>query len=74
MKIEIDQSGRIEETNRDTILALPSDISFSIKINRRTKRKLLEYFRRQGKPRLFTIKVFSAGLYFLIAKYYKKSR
>lgn len=73
MKIEIDQSGRIEETNRDTILALSNDVNYSIRIHRRTKRKLLEDFRRQGKPKLFTVKVFTAGLYFLLNKHHKKS-
>src|SRR3989344_4762437 len=73
MKIEIDQSGRIEETNRDTVLALSNGVNYSIRIHRRTKRKLLEDFRKQGKPKLFTIKVFSAGVYFLIKDYINKT-
>ena len=73
MKIEVDQSGRIEETNRDTVLALSNGVNYSIRIHRRTKRKLLEDFRKQGKPKLFTIKVFSAGVYFLIKDYINKT-
>lgn len=65
-KIEIDQSGRIEETNRDTILAFSNGKSYSIKISAKIKRQLLEQFRLLGKPKLFALRTFSAGLYLLI--------
>ena len=72
MKIEIDQSGRIEETNRDTILAAANEkYQFSVKISGRTKRRLLEEFRQKGKPKIYTIRTFAAGLFYLIINYPK---
>jgi hypothetical protein len=65
-KIEIDQSGRIEETNRDTILAYSNGKSYSIIIPARTKRQLLEQFRILGKPKIFVLRVFASGIYLLI--------
>jgi len=46
MKIEIDQSGKIEETNVDTVIALSNGVKFSVRIHRRTKRRLQEEFRK----------------------------
>ena len=69
MRVEIDQSGRIEETNRDTVLALGNkDIFFSIRIPAKVKRQLKEIFRRQGKPRLFAIRTFAAAVVLLLRK------
>lgn len=69
MKIEIDQSGKIEETNKDTIIAFSNGINYSIRIHRRTKRKLQEDFRKKGIPKLFSMRTFSAGLSILIKDY-----
>lgn len=66
MKIYIDQSGKIEETNRDTILALSNHEQYSVKIHRRTKRRILEQFRLHGKPKLYTLRTFSAGVFLLL--------
>lgn len=66
MKIEIDQSGRIEETQRDTILAYADGKNYAIKIPARVKRQLQNDFRKIGKPKLFTYKTFAAGIYLLI--------
>lgn len=68
MKIEIDQSGKIEETSRDTILALSNGISYSIKISAKTKRKLQDLYRKIGEPRVFVINTFVVGLYLLIKR------
>lgn len=72
MKIQIDQSGKIEETNRDTILAFANHETYSIKIHRRTKRKILEQFRLRGKPKLYTLRTFSAGICLLLRDHPKK--
>ncbi|MBI3495520.1 hypothetical protein HY065_02745 [Candidatus Berkelbacteria bacterium] len=66
MKIYIDQSGKVEETNRDTILAFSNHETYAIKIHRRTKRRMLEQFRLYGKPKLFTLRTFSAGVFLLL--------
>ncbi len=68
MKVEIDQSGRIEETNRDTVVAFSNEKQFSIRIPARVKRQLLEAFRRRGKPGTFKYKTFALGVSVLIQK------
>ena len=68
MKIEIDQSGRIEETNRDTVIGFSNDRQFSVCIPARVKRQLLEVFRRRGKPKLFKYKVFALGIVILLRR------
>ena len=72
MQIEIDQSGKIEETNKDTIIAFSNGIKQSVRIHRRTKRRLQETFRTYGKPRLFRFRVFACGVYILIKNYLSK--
>lgn len=62
MKIEINQSNKIEQTNKDTIIGLANEETFMVLINRKTKRKLQEEFRKQGKPRLFVYRTFIAGV------------
>ena len=62
MRIKINQSNKIEQTNKDTIIGLSNKKSFTVLINRKIKRKLQEEFRKQGKPRLFVYRTFIAGV------------
>ena len=62
MRIEINQSNKVEQTNKDTIIGVSNKKSFTILISRKIKRKLQEEFRKQGKPRLFTYRTFVAGI------------
>ena len=39
MKIEINQSMKVEQTNKDTIIGLSNEKAFTILINRKIKRK-----------------------------------
>ena len=66
MNVEIDQSNKIEQTSKDTIIGLSNDRTFTILINRKIKRKLQEEFRKQGKPRLFVYRTFIAGTVLLL--------
>ena len=66
MRVEINQSNKIEQTNKDTILGLANEKTFTILISRKTKRKLQEEFRRQGKPRLFVYRIFIAGIVLML--------
>ena len=66
MKIEIDQSGKIEDTNRDTVIAYANGQSRSIIITGKTKRRLQETYRQTGQPRLFVIKTFSVAIFLLV--------
>jgi len=68
MKVEIDQSGRIEETNRDTIIAFSNEKQFSVQIPAKVKRQLLEAFRRWGKPKTFKYRTFALGVSILLQK------
>jgi hypothetical protein len=59
MRIEIDQSGKIENTSRHTFLACSNSIHSILKISAAEKRKLQKYFRKIGKPRLFVYMTFA---------------
>ena len=65
MRIEINQSNKIEQTNKDTIIGLSNERAFTVLIKRKIKRKLQEEFRKQGKPRLFIYRTFIAGVVLL---------
>ena len=66
MKIEIDQSIKIEQTSKDTIIGLSNKKTFTVLIKAKTKRKLQEEFRKRGKPRLFVYRTFIAGVVLLL--------
>jgi len=52
----IDQSGRVEETNKITVVALADKKKFfTIALQPKTKKELLTIFRKAGKPRIFPI-------------------
>ena len=63
MKVEIDQSNKVEKTSRDTIIGIAGGGKiFSVVIESGVKKKLQEEFRRRGKPRLFVYRTFIAGV------------
>lgn len=66
MTIEIDQSGKIEETAQHTFLAFSNGKSGVVVIESRVKQKLQERFRRIGKPKLFVYRTFVAGVFLLV--------
>lgn len=68
MKIEIDQSGKIEDTNRLTVVAFANGKIKSLKISAVEKQKLVKTMRILDYPkRTFVFKIF-AGLIFLLIK------
>lgn len=68
-KFQIDQSGKIEQTNKDTVLCLANEEEWdAILIRAKTKRQLQEIFRRNGQPRNYVLFVFCAGLSLLIKR------
>lgn len=71
MNIEIDQSGKVEQTDKDTVLAFSNGKSFTVKIKASTKRRLQEIYRRMGTPRLFVINTLSTLIFILIKDYLK---
>lgn len=70
MIIQINQSNKIEKTNKDSIIGLANDVTFAVLVKRKIKRRLQEDFRKQGKPRLFVYRTFIASVVLLI-KYAK---
>jgi hypothetical protein len=66
MKYQIDQSGKIEQTNRVTVLAYTNRSDYAVLMPARVKRQLQEAFRQCGMTRVFIYYVFAAGVYFLV--------
>lgn len=56
----IDQSGKIEDTSKDTIVAMANGSQHSVRLSARTKRKIQEIFRKQGRRKQFIYITFSA--------------
>ncbi|MBI3443590.1 hypothetical protein HY008_02880 [Candidatus Woesebacteria bacterium] len=67
MAIEIDQSGKLEQLDTDTVLACANDTSRVVYIKAGTKRKIVTYLRKSLIPRkdLYPI-VFALAVFILI--------
>ena len=72
MKYQIDQSAKIEQTNKTTVIAYSNDNQFALVIPRRLKRRIQEVFRLHGFSSLFTYYLFSVGLFYLLEHLEKK--
>ena len=72
MHIEIDQSGKIENTSKDTVVAFSNKICRSILLPARDKRVIQTAFRSIGKPRVFVYKTFALLIFLLIKPYVHK--
>lgn len=66
MQIYIDQSGRVEFTSHDTVVAFSNGTQKSILITAQEKRIVQKYFRDAGKPKIFAIKTFAILIFLLI--------
>lgn len=71
MRIEIDQSGKIENTNRATVIAFSNNKNDILVILSKDKKAIQRYFRKQGKPKLFIYLTFIALIYVLIVSHLK---
>ena len=68
-KVEVDQSVRVEELTRDTILALANkEFAYAVRLPRRVKRQLHEIFRLGGIRKKFGPWVFAAAVVKLMEK------
>jgi len=66
MKYQIDQSGKIEQTNKNTVIAFSNGKQRAVLITRKVKRQIQENFRKRGFTKIFIYQLFSIGIYFLI--------
>jgi hypothetical protein len=66
MRVEIDQSGKIENTSKNTILAFSNNIWSAVVIPAKVKRQMQEIFRRRGQPTVFVFRTFAAGITLLL--------
>lgn len=71
MTIEVDQSGKIENTSQDTIIAFSNDQLGSIVIRAKDKREIQRIFREIGKPRIFVYRLLSILIFLLIKNHLK---
>lgn len=65
---QIDQSGKIEQTNKLTVIAFSNGKHGSVKLSAKDKRYLQDIYRQAGKSKSFILQVFSALLYLLFEK------
>jgi len=73
MNYQIDQSGKIEQTNKDTVIAYSNSTKRAVLIPRKLKRLVQEVFRLHGFTRLFIYYLFSVGIYYLLKDLKKES-
>lgn len=67
MKFEVDQSGRIEETNRHTIISIANKVySFTVKIDSKSKKIIQKKFQKLKKPKMFGVYGFASGVIILV--------
>jgi hypothetical protein len=65
--VEVDQSGKVEDTKLDTVLAFSDGIQFTVLIPATVKRDCLRALRVQGiTANLFYIQLFAIGLFYLL--------
>ncbi|MDO8755553.1 MAG: hypothetical protein Q7J80_16780 [Anaerolineales bacterium] len=72
--MEVDQSGKIGDTQVPTVLAFSNGKRYSVLIPATVKRKCIQWLRSKGKVKLETrvyIKLFSVGVYLLLRKQIK---
>ena len=74
MTYQIDQSGKIEQTNIKTVLAITNDTYFTVALSALDKRLLEQIFKQLKRPKLFPFLVFSALLAILIKKVQPKNK
>ena len=63
VKIYIDQSGKLEDTNKPTAIAFSNGKYKSLLISAKAKRQLQEIYRKQGKPKMYVFRTFGILIY-----------
>lgn len=68
MIYQLDQSGKIEQTNLDTIIALSNENKYTVLLKKKDKRILQQFFRSISKPNVFIYSTFAALVAIVINK------
>ncbi len=66
MKIEVDQSGKIEQTDMDTIIAFSNSHQYAVLLTKDAKRTLIKNYRKEKQ---IILKLFVACVYYTIKDY-----
>ena len=66
MKIEVDQSGHVEYTSHNTVVAFSNGKKKAILLKARDKREIQEVFRIIGKQKIFVIRIFALLIFLLL--------
>jgi hypothetical protein len=66
MRVEVDQSWKIENTNKHSVLAFSDGFASSVLIPAKDKKLLQEFFRAAGKPEMFVYRTFAILAYHLV--------
>lgn len=74
MSIQIDQSGKIEDTAKDTVIAYSNGTQGSVFISKKIKRQIQEAFRFYGETKFFVDKIFATAIYYLICDFKVKQK
>jgi hypothetical protein len=70
MHIEIDQSGKVEHTNRQTVIAFSNHTRVAVIIPATVKKECLRILRATGRnQQIYILQIFTAGLFWLIEPY-----
>jgi len=72
MKIQIDQSNKIEQTNKDSVIGFSNNIFGSVLMRAKDKREVEKIFKRTGKSKIFIYKLFAILIFILIKEHLKK--
>jgi hypothetical protein len=67
MHIEIDQSGKIEQLNKDTVVAFSNEHQYSVLIKKSIKREI--FVKYKSKVKNLRYKLFCLGIYYCIKNY-----
>ncbi|MGA9349158.1 MAG: hypothetical protein WBW48_10180 [Anaerolineae bacterium] len=71
--VEVDQSGKVERTQMDTVLAFSNNLRYAIRIPAAVKRAALHALRQRCKPsrskKAIYVGLFAAGLYLLLREH-----
>ena len=72
MRVEIDQSGKIERTSQDTVVAFSNDEALAILIPAKVKREVIAAIKTTRKVRRPYLLLFAASLYELVRSHLHK--